>query len=339
MEYEVSLQTISWFNGRRSDATLEISPKWQRRAVWMEKERSELISTICSKLPFPEVYIQVVTDPKTGLQRHVVVDGQQRITSILMFIDNEVSLPENDPWFGKYFKDFDATEREKFWDYKIVVRNLRKTNDAEIRDLFERLNTNNYSLTDQEIRNAKYQGAFKKLAERLADNSIFQEIGLFSARDIRRMLDIEFVSELLVLEIGGISNKKDLLDDYYYRYEEELPSEKDYETRFMSAISLIWSISNEINRPLFKAKTHFFTLFGCALKYIEVAKKFTFTKPVEVMTEITVFLNSVRVKEKRDMTELEREYFESYQRAATDKSRREKRQEILFAIIQKVEGI
>ena len=93
MKYDVSLQTIAWLRGRRADASLQISPKFQRRPVWLELERSELISTILLCLPFPEVYIQSVLDTNTGQEQYVVVDGQQRITSILMFIDNEVALP------------------------------------------------------------------------------------------------------------------------------------------------------------------------------------------------------------------------------------------------------
>ncbi|MCB1099364.1 MAG: DUF262 domain-containing protein, partial [Verrucomicrobiae bacterium] len=228
MEYEVSLQTISWLNNRKNEGALEISPLFQRRAVWMDKERSELMDTICSGLPFPEIYVQVVTEPDTGGQKHIVVDGQQRVTSMLMFIDGEVSLPENDQWNGEYFRDLTPELKESFWDYKIVVRNLRRTSDAEIRDLFERLNTNTVALNDQEIRNAKYIGAFKQLAERLADSPIFQEMGLFSARDIRRMSDVEFISELLILTIQGISNKKDLVESYYARFEEELPGVGDY---------------------------------------------------------------------------------------------------------------
>jgi len=53
MKYDVSFQTIAWLNGRRTDESLEISPKFQRRPVWLESERSDLIATICSFLPFP----------------------------------------------------------------------------------------------------------------------------------------------------------------------------------------------------------------------------------------------------------------------------------------------
>ena len=43
------------------------------------------------------------------------------------------------------------------------------------------------------------------------------------------MLDIEYVSELLVRQIAGVSNKKDLLDDFYVQFDEEFPMEAAYE--------------------------------------------------------------------------------------------------------------
>ena len=108
MKYDVSLQTIAWINGRRNDESLEISPKFQRRPVWLESERSALIGTIFSKLPFPEIYVQHETNPADGNEKHIVVDGQQRITSILMFVDGQIALPDNDDWNGEYFNDFEA---------------------------------------------------------------------------------------------------------------------------------------------------------------------------------------------------------------------------------------
>ena len=164
MNYDVSFQTVSWFNDRKNDGTLEISPKFQRRAVWLEKERALLLETILNLLPFPEIYVYVETDPDSGKQNYAVVDGQQRITSILKFVDNEFSLPRNDTWNGEYFRDLSPEIKGLFWDYKIVVRSLRQTNDEEIRSLFTKLNTNNIALNDQELRNARYVGRFKELA-------------------------------------------------------------------------------------------------------------------------------------------------------------------------------
>lgn len=339
MEYEVSLQTVSWLNDRRNDGTLEISPLFQRRAVWLDKERSELMATICSGLPFPEIYMQVVTDPATGGQKHIVVDGQQRVTSILRFIDQKVSLPDKDQWKGEYFRDLLPDLRERFWDYKIVVRNLRRTSDVEIRDLFERLNTNTIALNDQEIRNAKYIGAFKQLAERLADNPTFQEMGLFSARDIRRMADVEFISELLVLTIQGISNKKDLVESYYARFEEELPGVGDYESRFTSALTLLWSIFDPGNKMAFKTRSNFYTLFGCMLKYHDATGLNSFNNPRNVQMAVVEFVNKARNQEfDVEFPEIE-EYADAVSRAASDRGRRARREEILWPIIAGADGI
>ena len=96
MNYDVSFQTVSWFNDKKNDGTLEISPKFQRRAVWLEKERALLLDTLLSQLPFPEIYVHVETNAESGRQSFAVVDGQQRITSILKFVDNDFPLPNND---------------------------------------------------------------------------------------------------------------------------------------------------------------------------------------------------------------------------------------------------
>lgn len=337
MEYEISLQTISWLNHRRIEGSLKISPKFQRRAVWMEKERSSLIDTICSDLPFPEIYVQVVTDPESGEQKHIVVDGQQRVTSIFMFIDNQLPLPANDYWNGEYFRDLD--DKESFWDYKIVVRNVRRTNDLEIRDLFERLNTNTISLNDQEIRNAKYTGAFKQLSERLADSPLFQEVGLFTPRDIRRMLDVEFVSELLILAIQGVTNKKDLVDSYYARYDEELPGEADYEKRFSSALTLLLSIFDPNNKMVFKSKSNFYSIFGCMVKYNALTHKNSLENARAVGTSLVEFINNARNQDFDSDTPDIEAYADAVSRAASDRTRRARREEILLNLIGDIEGI
>jgi len=337
MDYEVSLQTVSWLNDRKNDLTLEISPKFQRRAVWLDKERSELLATILEGLPFPEIYAQVITDTDSGKQIHRIVDGQQRVTSILRFIDNGFPLPENQVFKGEYFRDLTKGQKESFWDYKIVVRSLRKTNDAEIRDLFVRLNTNSMNLNDQELRNAKYKGFFKQLSERLADNPLFEEMKLFSSRDIRRMVDVEFVSELLIRQMFGIINKKDILEDVYARFEEELPNETVYETELTTAISLIWSVFDTGNMASFKAKGNFYTLYGCAVQYFRQTQRKVFAFPDQLKAEISSFLYDVRNKQVSDLEPEKAEYQDSVARASSDKGRREAREKIIWAIVRKVE--
>jgi hypothetical protein len=330
MEYNASLQDIAWINARRVDGSLEISPKFQRRAVWMEAERQSLISTIMEALPFPEIYIQQQTDPTTGAQKHIVVDGQQRVTSILKFIDNEVSLPIADAWTGEYFADLNDPQKSHFWDYKVVVRILRNTSDAEIRDLFARLNTNNISLNDQELRNARFKGRFKNACEGIADNSVFQVFGLFTAREIRRMVDVEFASELLVLTIHGITNKKDLIDPNYAEFEEEFPGEVEYVSEVETTLALVRSVLSDNNKVAMRARSNFYSVFGACLRYTRVYHRPTFHNPNAVSACLSDLLNASRSADTAQTNASTSDYFEAVSRAASDRGRRGRREDILF---------
>lgn len=338
MEYDVSFQTVSWFNERKNDGTLEISPKFQRRAVWLEKERSQLLETLLNQLPFPEIYVHVETDPNTGKQNYAVVDGQQRITSILKFLDNEFNLPNSDFWEGEYFRDLSDEVKYKFWDYKIVVRFLRKTNDEEIRNLFTKLNTNNIVLNDQELRNARFMGRFKDLAERLADNPFFQSLGLFTPRDVRRMLDIEYVSELLNRQIIGISNKKDLLEKLYYEYDEDFPMEAQYEDEFNVSINLVRSLISTKNQGIFKSKGNFYSLFGVCLEYFRITKRNQFSKLVKIETAITDLVTRAKSNDFDDNLPDIEAYSNVSTRSTSDKSHRAERERILKSIVRQIEN-
>jgi len=334
VKYNVTIQTIAWLNGRRTDDTLEISPKFQRRAVWLSSERSQLIETVCNELPFPEIYIHHDTNPQTGGQRHIVVDGQQRITSLLMFIDGKINLPVNEYWDGQYFNDLTDDQKRNFWDYLIVVRSLSQTNDAEIRDLFALLNTNTVALNDQELRNARYRGRFKQAAERLADNPLFSTIGLFTPRDIRRMLDVEFASELLVLVVEGVTNKKDLLDDFYINFEEDFPREVEFEADFNAAIALVRNLLVEEGQIAFRTKSNFYSLFGACLRYHRKTKRTSFKNADAVAASIDELLTAARTGDVTEKAPEFAEYADAVTRAASDKGRRQRREDILLSLIE-----
>lgn len=333
MNYDVSLQTIAWFNEKRNAMRLQLSPEYQRRAVWTDKERSHLISTVCEQLPFPEVYVQVVTVPATGAQSLVVVDGQQRITSLLMFIDGQVRLPDSPPWNGAGLADLPEHVQTAFWEYKVVVRQLSNVVDAEIREIFERLNINSFSLNDQELRNARYKGVFIALAERLADNPFFSAIGLFTPRQIRRMIDVEFVSELLLLQIEGVTNKKDLLEDAYARFEEELPDENRFELEFSAVMSMLQSVFSKEFASHFKTKSNFYSLFGAVLRFHRATGRVAFNKANAVSDSAGAFLARVRDEGVGSQEAAVAQYADAVSRAASDRARRMRREDLLLDLV------
>ena len=70
--------------------------------------------------------------------------------------------------------------------------------DREVYDLFARINTFSEKLKPQELRNAKYFGDFKSCVYELAIgfNGFVEANKVFSAKQVLRMAEAEFISEL-----------------------------------------------------------------------------------------------------------------------------------------------
>lgn len=204
-----TLRNIAWFNQVRDNNELEVKPPFQRNPVWVNRQKSYLIDTILNKYPIPEIYMQETVD-ENGKAKYIIVDGQQRIRSVLDFISGLFSIDETDsPQFeGAYFKDLTAIQKKEFYQYNFVVRILPNISDKELRAIFQRLNKNVVALNKQELRQATYSGPFIKVMNQISDKEAFSKIGLFTPNDIRRMLDVEFVSELTIALLNGIQNKK-----------------------------------------------------------------------------------------------------------------------------------
>ncbi len=93
MDYDSSVQTISWFHDRFREGSLTIKPPYQRKPVWATRQKCYLIESILMDLPVPEIFVQQKTSPD-GKTTHAIVDGQQRIRTVLQFIGSETDPGE-----------------------------------------------------------------------------------------------------------------------------------------------------------------------------------------------------------------------------------------------------
>lgn len=257
-----TLRNIAWFNQVRDNNELEVKPPFQRNPVWVNRQKSYLIDTILNKYPIPEIYMQETVD-ENGKAKYIIVDGQQRIRSVLDFISGLFSIDETDsPQFeGAYFKDLTAIQKKEFYQYNFVVRILPNISDKELRAIFQRLNKNVVALNKQELRQATYSGPFIKVMNLISDKEAFSKIGLFTPNDIRRMLDVEFVSELTIALLNGIQNKKDKLEYYYQIYEETDPNVLEIRENFDIILGEILKILPDIQKTRWRKKTDFYSLF------------------------------------------------------------------------------
>jgi len=267
---------ISW----QRDGMLILNPNFQRRHVWKKGAKSYFMDTIIRGLPVPVIFIRdLPTDLETLKSKREVVDGQQRLRTLISFIAPDLIKdfnPEVDDFkiMGIHhsklrnakFVSMPDHIKERILDYTLTVHTFPSdTDDREIYDIFARINATGVNLNGQELRNAKWYGEFKTLAYQLALKQLNRWIGwqVFTPIDIARMKEVEFTSELLILIIQGITQMtKKTIDNIYNKYDEILPGYKEIKNRFKSIFDLIEDRMSEEAISLFNNKTTFYCLFA-----------------------------------------------------------------------------
>lgn len=98
MEYkniELKLDTlITYFNERR----INLAPAFQRNRAWTPKMRQGLIKNIVRRRPIPAIFVYKKADPDDAKYMFTILDGKQRLESILMFIRNDNPELKIDTW-------------------------------------------------------------------------------------------------------------------------------------------------------------------------------------------------------------------------------------------------
>ncbi len=271
-------QFISWFFSEFKKKTLILDPKYQRNKVWSRGQQCFLIDSLISSNPIPQVFLNIVTKGKSINRKtyYEVVDGQQRLTTILEFMQdkwelqkiNAKSYPVSEAYksnIDKKYSELPNSLQELIWNYPLAVQELREWKEKEIHALFRRVNIVNINLNKQELRHSQYFGIFIKTAEKLADINFWESINIFTPNDYRRMKDVEFISELLALVISGIQDEQKTLDDFYANFDLIFPKKTAYIKEFNDVIESLESIDSFIRDSRFKQKADFYALFGTTL--------------------------------------------------------------------------
>lgn len=132
--------------------------------------------------------------------------------------------------------------------------------------MYSRVNKYTVQLNKQELRRADFPGDFIHLAEELSESKFFEESKIFSVKQRRRMLDVEYIEELLTIILKGIQDKKDYLDAVCEEYM-QLDNQADIVDIFTGIIDDIALIFDAEEFPMrdtrFKQKSDFYSLFAC----------------------------------------------------------------------------
>ena len=229
MDRRVTTQDISWFIDLHRNGQLDLDPPYQRRSVWSMRDRRFFLDTIFRGYPSPSIFLFKATT-HSGAISYQVVDGKQRLETILRFHASEIAIAENFgdvELNGKKWTALSSHHRQAFSDYVLPVEFIRIIDGGHVNQVFDRLNRNSRRLERQELRHARYDGWFITLVEEEAQHALWRKLGVVTTARAKRMRDVQFISELLMViarhKIRGFD--QDDIDDFYAGHEEPTDDE------------------------------------------------------------------------------------------------------------------
>lgn len=221
------------------DGTVIPNPHFQRRLVWSNEHKVAFLETVLEGLPFPEIFMSAgEVNPDTGDGTELIVDGQQRITTLYYYFvgSPDLYLPENSV---PAYVNLKQEEKIAFLEYEVVVRDLGPLTEDETRDIFHRINSTKYSLNAMEVNNSRFDGELKKFAENLAVDDFFLSHKFFTALDGRRMNDTRFVLTLVITMMSGYFNLDAEHEAYLEQYNDEFPQREEIAGRARTVFDFI----------------------------------------------------------------------------------------------------
>ncbi|MBI5618444.1 MAG: DUF262 domain-containing protein [Gammaproteobacteria bacterium] len=261
-----SVYTPVDFQQWRASDSLSLTPKFQRRSVWKTPARSFFIDTLLRGMPVPPIYIRQTQSQKRDRVIREVVDGQQRVSAVLDFIDEEYRLSRTlkAEWAGKSFSQLSEAERDRIRSYSFSSEVFHGISDLEVLEIFSRLNTYSVPLNAQELRNGRFFGRFKQSVYSLAYEHLefWRQHNIFTEQRIARMLEAEFVSEVLAAFIEGMQDKKNSLNNFYEAYDETFAQQAQLEKRFRQVVDdITLAIGGDLKETAFRRPPLLYSLF------------------------------------------------------------------------------
>lgn len=327
------------------DSSLIVDTSYQRRSVWLERDKIRLIETILMGLIIPEVYFwDAETDPDTGKTITHIVDGQQRINAIVQFIGNEFRLSKEhltsedikEKYGDKRFENLSNDDKVIIWSFNLSIVSIKNKERDEIRNIFYRLNLTNYSLNDQEKRHSNTWGLFADLTQEIVELPFWIDYKLFNYGDIKRMKNDEFCSSLILLARKGIINQTNQspLNEAYTDYASNYPEYEKDKNRILEWIEKFKQFYSQENYSFMRKRTQLYTVFSL-MDYLTQEKININTTMIERFSE---FIKKYNEFENSSDTEVEttpdNEAIKKYKLASSEGVNKIKNRKLRFEILK-----
>lgn len=187
---------------RIRDGRFIMDPDFQRDFIWRLDKQSKLIESMVMRIPLPVFYLAERDDGKT-----VVVDGLQRLTTFVRFMDD--SFPLRDLQLaselnGRRYSDLPLKLQNRIEDTQLILYLIdSKVPEQAKLDIFDRVN-GGVPLTRQQMRNSIYCGpATRWLRDEVQSDEFIKATG--KSLDWRTMRDRECVNRFCAFSLFGVS--------------------------------------------------------------------------------------------------------------------------------------
>ena len=153
-----------------------LNPDYQRNKVWDSQRKSRLIESLIMNIPIPPIFLYEISPSK-----YEVMDGLQRISTIIDFLNNKFKLKGLEVWqelngcsYKELIPEVQDAIGSRYLSGSVILsdsKNTKEKQDELKRLIFERLNTGGITLTKQEIRNAVNTSKMNTMINDFADNN------------------------------------------------------------------------------------------------------------------------------------------------------------------------
>jgi len=240
--------SIREFLTMKNDGELILQPLYQRNFVATDLIASKLVESILLDVPIPVVYLAEEQDGS-----YSVIDGQQRLTSFLSYLEGK--FPDSRPFKlsglkvlselnRKLFVELDSELQKKIRSTTIHSIIIKKESNPDIKfEIFERLNTGSTKLNEDEIRNTVYRGSYIELLSELSENPVFHGLVKkenFKKRMIYRGMILRFFALSEKSYINYKSSMKQFSNKELRDNRDLSPNKvKEYKARFEHCLDLV----------------------------------------------------------------------------------------------------
>lgn len=190
-DMSIKVRAVSDINVQRflrMESTIDFNPPYQRESnVWTRATRQLFIDSIINGFDVPKLYLEVLSDRRVvgGIPvRYAVIDGKQRLETIIKFINGDFALDEEFRLYkdqtlklgGLYFEELQSLHPDLakvILNFPLPFVEVEASQSDLIEEMFERLNGSS-PLNAAERRNA-ISGKVKDSVDCLAQHAFFQK--------------------------------------------------------------------------------------------------------------------------------------------------------------------